>query len=778
MSSVRLPKGLSADNIIVTPPRVPSRAKNRKRKASPSPTPKTRATTRADVEGARNVDYDMKHHPMDDIIRPKAAAKRAAVKSSSPGTIRKGSNSHSGSDGSKSKTAPLKTTSSRSTERKTTGNVTPAKHDLSTLLDKPLADAWSALTPLDRRIFRLQNGAPANGKTLPFKWPQLADQLDQEGLVTRAQLQACGGIEALAERYELVRLHVQDLFGAADEATDRAEFKTKYAEGFDVYDLVGSRAEYVHLSNRCPAAEHTAKEAKVNHTETSGARVHTNGTIAAEDDQALVTLTAERTSSRSESEESDEIPWEEQVWGPGGIRSGELNDNGDSVEPLDQSREDVSALIDDVLMSQNHDSKLYEDDLSQLQPTDIVLSDCTLHSDGHSPRIADRGTQNSASAAPTKSTARPKLGNLPLPVANMTANMPDPVRVVQDAQVYVSNNIDSNAGIAGQQFDADGVSISKPIGQVRENDHTSRLGSFVLKGVETLTQFVNGHTGVRSSGSLVEPTPAGCSNTHVIDFAEQSSHGGRPTSISEEQELEREREREREKQKKIQVFATVLEHGLLLANKLTLTEVSPHTTVNSYPVKVAATDQLLKGLEPQASNEPEPGSDTPTPQIRVKSAVPSFQIFEDRAGGSPVIRKRVTLLPLSPGTDVPKENFEHDSDVDDDHTGQPVSDIFGSREHNTQPHQRGVTDSPSATGRTQRTLELSARSHITGSLFGPFAQGDTNSALATTATSQTPHSSRFCAASDETGTSASEDAVSEESPKGQKQTRAKASDFM
>lgn len=616
MSAVRLSKGLSADNIIVTPTHGPSRAKNRKRNASPSPTPKARPTTRADIEGTKAVDYDMKHHPMDDTMRPNAAAKRAAVTSSTPSMNGKGSNKSSVSIGRRSSTANLRTTTSRSTRRKTS-----AKQEVSTLLDKPLENRWLDLAPFDRRIFRLQAGAPASGKTLPFKWHQLADQLDQEGVLTKAQLKACGGVKALIERYELVRLHVQELFGAADEATDRTDFNISHAEGFDVYDLVGSKAEYVHVKDRDTAAGHSAKKTKFGHREGGGADVQIDSGIA-EDTDETVTPTAEHMLLRSESEESEEISWEEQIWGPGGIRPEEMDENGDYVERMEQSREDVSALIDDVLMSQDHISEVYEEDMSQMQPTDIILSDCATNSDGHSTSIAERGTQKSASADLIDSTVGPNLSKSAGPVANMTANMPDPATGLQGEQVFMS------------------------VWQ--------------------------------------------------------------------------------EKLKK------VLEHGQLLPVQMAPKEEVPNPTGTPPSVVMAASDQLAKDLEIQASQEPEPVSHTSTQQIRVKPDVTSFQIFEDRAGSTPVVKKSIILQPLSPGTDVAKENFEDDSDTDDD-SSRPTTSV----------------------GEVQ--LELPARSQIATSLFGPFAQAAIDDGLATAATSQAQHSSSLRVATSESITSTSGD---------------------
>ena len=641
MSSIRLPPGLSADNIIATPTSGLTRAKNRPQRASPSSNPKTRTKTRADIRGTRNVDYDMKHHPMDDAMRPKPAAKRAAVKFSTASTTDTGSNKIPPGGGSKSKTMALKTTTSKSVERKPAVKNIPAKRELSTLLDKPLAYAWSDLAPIDRRIFCLQAGAPAGGKTLPFKWPRLADQLDQEGLLTKVQLKACGGAKALLERYELVRLHVQGLFGAADEATDRTDFNILYAEGFDVYDLVGSKTAYVHPRDRDPVAEQTAKKAKINHTESGGADLQTDAATA-QDTQVPVAFAAER-SPRSQSEESEEISYEEQVWGRGGFRSEELLDNGDHTGSMEQAREDVSALIDDVMSSPDDISTVYEEHLSQMQATDIILSDpsSAAHSDENGAGVLGREAQDSGSAALSEYGTAHYPSNFAIPVANMTRNMPD---------------------------------------------------------AET----------------------------------------GRPVTPKE----------------------------------------GPLRVVLNLPSQEdAASDQLLKDLETQGSDGQEPGSSTVAQQSRAKSAVNSFQVFEDQYGSTPIVKKSVILHHLSPGTDIPKEKFENDSDGDDDHTSQSMLGSFGARTRHTQIHHRGVSASTSATERTQSELELPSRSPTTNSMFSPFTDGAVDDSLATITTSGT-HRSSLYAPTDETVVSTSENVPNVSSEETLRQTRPKVSDFM
>lgn len=660
MSSVQLLKGLSANNIIVTPTRGPSRARKGKRNASSSPIPKARPSTRAKIKGTKIVDYDMKHHPMDDTLRPKAAvkraaAKRAAVKSSTHSMTGKGSyRKGSVSAGSKASTASVNTmTTSRSTSHKI-----PAKQDLSTLLDKPLTDEWSDLATLDRRIFCLQRGAPASGKTLPFKWSQIVDQVGEEGLLSKAQLKACGGTEALIERYELVRLHVQELFGAADEASDWKDFKVLYAEGFDVYDLAGSEAEHVHPNARDTAGAQTATKPISDHSEGGGADVQMVSGIA---EEVVETVTpTEAMFLRSESEESEEIPWEEQIWGPGGVRPEELDGNGDYVGSVEQFREDVFALIDDVTTSQEDISEVYEEVLTPVQPTDIILSDraSTTNSDDHTTGRIERRTQQSTSATLTESTAASSPSDSAVPLAKMTANMIGPETGLREEQVSM-------------------------------------------------------------------PT----SDTHETEFAQQSWPPGTLTSVLAELE--------REKQKKILLFTKVLENGPLL------------------PIQMASQEETL-----QTNGGPH-----------------SLQIA---SGSAPVLEKSIALHLISPGVDVPKENLEDDIDVDD-HMRQPLLEITGARTHDTQSHQRSVIASPSVAARTQRVPDLPARSHIARSLFGPFAQGALDEALASVTTSQVAHNKSLRAMTGATVVSASDDrpdAYLGVSIGDQKQTRPKASDFM
>lgn len=181
---------------------------------SPSLLPKKRYTTRGMVHGTRNVDYDMKHHPMDDLLHPKAAKKRS---------IRAWASSAS-SNTSLYDPVPTK-------------DKAPMPKDLGDPFANPVLGPWEVLEPVDRRVYIVQKGAPSKGNTLPHTWPKVANLLVKEQYFTRQQFNTWGGIPALEERYETVRGHMMTLFGAAEEPMEEGDFALRYSEGFDVYDL-------------------------------------------------------------------------------------------------------------------------------------------------------------------------------------------------------------------------------------------------------------------------------------------------------------------------------------------------------------------------------------------------------------------------------------------------------------------------------------------------------------------------------------------------------------
>lgn len=217
--------GSTAESLNLSPPRPLLSKRKRTRSPSPSPGPQKRRSTRAAANGNKAVDYDMKHHPMDDILRPKAAAKRSQKLNEKP----------------RQQCCGIKTDKEE----------IPSSGNSYNPFNRPIGLEWEGFEPLDRRIYILQKGAPTGANTLSHTWPQMTNLLVKQRFFTRTQFQAWGGVEGLIRRYEHVRLRMQTLFAAESEPSSREHFPILYAENFDVYDLEGSNTKYV-LARKMP----------------------------------------------------------------------------------------------------------------------------------------------------------------------------------------------------------------------------------------------------------------------------------------------------------------------------------------------------------------------------------------------------------------------------------------------------------------------------------------------------------------------------------------------
>ncbi|KAL8832220.1 MAG: hypothetical protein Q9191_000390 [Dirinaria sp. TL-2023a] len=179
------------------------------------------------TRSGRNVkaaNYDMKHHPMDETLRPKAAAKRSVrfqglspsprPRSISPKNPEKAKNSANGSP--------------------RTLQATHEDH-----FKNPPTTGWNDLGDLDRRLFQLQQGTPLESNIIPMSWCRVVKQLREEKLLSHQQLGASGGYAALKAHYEEVRHAVVRLFDAEaeEEPHNKEQVEWMCAEGFDVYRL-------------------------------------------------------------------------------------------------------------------------------------------------------------------------------------------------------------------------------------------------------------------------------------------------------------------------------------------------------------------------------------------------------------------------------------------------------------------------------------------------------------------------------------------------------------
>ena len=111
---------------------------------------------------------------------------------------------------------------------------------------KPAPSDWKELHVYDRRVYRLQKGAPVCSNTLPFKWSEVVETLIEDGFFTREEFKAWGGIEQLKIRYENVRLDIEGFFEAKPEPTSKMGWQVLPAEDLDVFN---QRDDEASLSN-------------------------------------------------------------------------------------------------------------------------------------------------------------------------------------------------------------------------------------------------------------------------------------------------------------------------------------------------------------------------------------------------------------------------------------------------------------------------------------------------------------------------------------------------
>jgi hypothetical protein len=219
---------------------------------SSSPRRETKPLEHRSTRTGRQVkvaNYDMKHHPMDDVLRPKAAAKRSV------------------------RFSGLASSSQSKSTTETDTRTTPAPSPAATFdnpFTKPVLEDWHQLGKFDRRLYQLQDAAPLKSKILPLRWPEVVKRLIDENLLSNEQLGACGGYAALQARYEDVRVAVRASFGPTveDEPKTNGELKWMHAEDFSVFDLPSGQKYWRHKRDSFVAKQTDVKSkiAVLNHS--------------------------------------------------------------------------------------------------------------------------------------------------------------------------------------------------------------------------------------------------------------------------------------------------------------------------------------------------------------------------------------------------------------------------------------------------------------------------------------------------------------------------------
>ena len=95
---------------------------------------------------------------------------------------------------------------------------------------------FEALSFLDKTIYSLQKGAPAEGKTLPVPWQEVKQILFDEGEITMDELNSKAGTVWLKARYEGLCLGIEMFFRSKAEPASKMDWSLSYVEGSGVFD--------------------------------------------------------------------------------------------------------------------------------------------------------------------------------------------------------------------------------------------------------------------------------------------------------------------------------------------------------------------------------------------------------------------------------------------------------------------------------------------------------------------------------------------------------------
>ena len=478
--------------------------------------------TRAETLGGRAVDYDMKHHPMDDVLRPKTAAKRSVwFKSVSPSTI-------------SPKTA------------KAENIVLINKNDPKNPFSKPTPTNWKELRAFDRRVYLLQRGSPIDGNTLPLKWLKVVEALIEDGYFTRGEFKAWGGVEALKERYENIRVGIEGFFKAKQEPTSKMGWQVVHAEGVDVFEDGEG--------NVVPPP--SSRDRKESHEE------------------------------QADSENDDEEDDHPEVCDSYDLRMADASDDKiDSDTELEMRGGDASSTILPRARATSQSSPVsYHDAEHFLQAEDhLVESMRSQPSSEIGPLMADDELD-----AVLGEMASPK---------GITEAM---------SSEQVPSNSSSEPDTSAIEFDRKSQQ-TPPIKNAAEkprNIHSSTKSPPPTDGGETTNSKLEGVV----PSSVLKATRR---------FERQNSH--------------------------IQASKQTSPRPSTSANSSK--EVNPNATTQAPTTRKAPKKVYKRGS-------------------RTKSSSVEFQVHEDQPGNTPLIKRRVALHPKSPGTDIKKENFDHQSLLD------------------------------------------------------------------------------------------------------------------
>ncbi len=531
-----------------------------RRITDPPTTPERHRITRAATLGEKAVDYDMKHHPMDDVLRPKAAAKRSVwFKSISPPTL------------------------SQKTSKASRAS-TIAQNDPKNPFTKPTMTDWKKLQAFDRRVYLLQKGSPINGNTLPLKWFKVVEALIDDDFFTREQFKAWGGVEALKVRYESTRKGIEGFFNAEPEPTSKMGWLVRHAEGFDVYDKgVGKKYWQSHGDSIVrPPSTKEIKEA----VREQGDTENDNG----QDDHPEV---ADSNELRTVDADNDKIDADK-----------ELGAHGDKT---------AEAVLD------------HNQTVSDASPTLYRIAKQVLEAESH--------LMESMRSEPSSEVGAPIMGDDELEAILGDMATPATEAVSNDPRIPSSSLSD-----AEPQFLERRQKMSQ---QTSVGNNAAIVPK--ISGSQAKSSLPNNDAGAPSSTVGVVP----------------------PSVLKAARRLEQENVHRQSFKK------------------------------SSHEKSISASSSNSANPDTSATDESLPTCNAPRKVYkrgaRATSSSVEFQVHEDQPGNTPLIKKQVALHPKSPGTDVKKENFGHHNRAEPDSTAAH------------RRLQQALSDSPSAR-RSERNI--------------------------------------------------------------------------
>jgi len=120
----------------------------------------------------------------------------------------------------------------------------------SNTCDRVTAIDFDDMKSFDSRLYRLQNGAPAHGDTLPKTWDYVKQILFDNGEISLDTLNSPDGTDWIKARYEEVRLRIEAFWSSKAEPANNRDWASRHMESFSVFDQKRESKYWRHYEDR------------------------------------------------------------------------------------------------------------------------------------------------------------------------------------------------------------------------------------------------------------------------------------------------------------------------------------------------------------------------------------------------------------------------------------------------------------------------------------------------------------------------------------------------